>query len=133
MCMKLVYLNIDNNQCKYILQPGTRSEQYINYRSESASSEILWRGRIVHTLSAVRALSSGSNQEPQTAAVEAVQVGAVETVEDAAVQEAVEDAAVQEPDTYNQTQESIAKKNLLGLMILVHFLVYVHILGADQD
>ena len=52
-------------------------------------------------------------------------------VEDVAVEEAVQDAIVQEADTYNQTQESTAKKNWLGLMILVYFLLYVHILGAD--
>ena len=81
---------------------------------------MIWRGRIIHTLSAVRALSFRSNQESQAAAVEAVQVGVVEAVEvvavqevveDAAVQEVVEDVAVQEADTYNQTQESTAKKN----------------------
>ena len=72
--------------------------------SASTSSEMLWRGRIVHTLSAVRALSSGSNQEPQAAALEAI-----ETVEDVAVEEAVQDVAVQKADTYNQTQESTAK------------------------
>ena len=58
---------------------------------------MIWRGRIIHTLSAVRALSSGSNQEPQAATIEAV--------------EAVQNEAVQEADTYNQTRESIAKKN----------------------